>query len=102
MIFLINSKVSSLIKKNSELINTQIEMNNDTYKFLDHKSYINCSQVIKKFTIQEIKSQILADTSCIKGELFDIERKKIVDIVNNHNKTISEFDKDLILKALKD
>lgn len=100
MLFIINSNIPSFIAKKPEFKKTQITIDHDGYEFLDHKSYINCYEVIKKLTIKDIKSQLKDDIGRIKGPLLSKDRRGIIDTVKKYDKTISPFDKKLILQAL--
>ncbi len=97
--FLINSEIHPFIKKRAELRASQILMPKESHSFLDHDSFIDCTEA-KEFSLEDIKSQIFQDMSCIKGE-SSAEVKKIIVTTVSSSSTISPRDKKWILDNLK-
>jgi len=43
--FLINTEIHPFIKRSTELLKCQIQINKSDYPFLDHDSYIDCKEI---------------------------------------------------------
>ena len=67
LLFIINSKIHPFIAEHPHLSKCQVMLKALDYPFLDHDSYINCSEVIEWFDNSQIRKQILGDISRIRG-----------------------------------
>jgi hypothetical protein len=68
--------------------------------FLEHDSYVDCSQVIDSVAEAEIRTQVLADLGRIRGELNANTKQQIIQVVRGA-RTIPERYKTLIINSLK-
>lgn len=100
MLFVINSRVSEFIKSQPDLLQSQIPLNVSDYAFLDHDSFLNCSEVIAKFDEAGIRQQVEAEVGRLKGELNATTKANIIEVVR-FAKTISGKHKRLIIEALQ-
>ena len=100
LVFVVNSQIHPFIANRGHLLGCQVRLNDSEYDFLDHDSYVNCSEVIDYLTDREIREQISADVSRVKGELSASTKRKIVRVVQEA-KTISPRHKRLIVDSLK-
>ncbi|OGL42573.1 MAG: hypothetical protein A2161_05200 [Candidatus Schekmanbacteria bacterium RBG_13_48_7] len=64
--FKIRSELSSFIRRNEDLTNYQIEINEKDYPCLQYRSYIDCSQIYDQFSKNEIYSQLKNDLKRFK------------------------------------
>jgi hypothetical protein len=53
--FLINTKISSFVRRRPALLNSQVRVSAERYSFLGHDSYINCGQLLS-FKRNELSS----------------------------------------------
>ena len=49
---------------------------------MDHDSHIDCNE-IKRLSLVDINAEINADAGCLKGEISDDVRAKIVEAINS-------------------
>ena len=99
LLFLVNSLVSSLVEKNSDLRKCQVSLSARDYDFLRHDSFLNCSEVIDSLQVDEIVDQLVADATRIKGSLNEITIQEITQVVGDA-RTIIPIHKKLIERAL--
>ena len=99
LLFYINSQVHPFIASRPNRARCQIKIHASDYAFLDHDSFIDCSEIIIDFTKVQIVAQIIDDISKVKGELNEITKKQIVTAVNGAT-TISPIHKRSIIGAL--
>lgn len=100
LLFTINSRIHPFIARRPELNKCQVKVRAADYDFLDHDSYIDCSQVIDVFDEDEIRQQLLGELSRIKGQLTQMTRREIIRVVQSA-RTISAHHKRLIIEALQ-
>lgn len=71
--FFINTDdMRPFIKKKPEFFKTQVEINETDYKFLDHKSYINCAE------LREFNDEYLTDRRTPVNIITKAEIRKAV------------------------
>ena len=99
LLFVINSGIHPYIAARPHLSRCQILLRAADYWFLDHDTYVNSSKVIDFFDQDEIRDQLLADTSRVKGELQNVTKDAIISAVSGA-KTISPHHKKLIIDSL--
>ena len=97
--FFINSRIDLFIQSQSDLLRCQIELFPSDYPFLRYKSYLACHEVIKKFSEDEIRSQLWDNIKRIMGELTPATRKRVIEAVSRFT-MISGIDKEQIAEAL--
>lgn len=100
LFFFINSEINSFKRNKPDLLNAQIEIKKSDYTFLDHDSFIDCSQVIEYFTKKEIEIQLEHDINNIKIKIDEATKKKILEAVKI-SKTITPVCKDAIIASLE-
>ena len=96
---LINSAISDFAQAHPHLLACQVRPEASEYRFLDHDSYIDCSNVRAELSNGELVEQIRADVSRVKGELTASIRAEIVRVIQGA-KTVSRRHKQLIADAL--
>jgi len=99
LLFIVNTNVNLFIMKNPKLLEAQVLLKQSDYSFLDHDSYLDCHQIIDRFTLEEIKGILFDDFSRIKGFINQATRDTIVKILNK-NMTLTLAQRVLIIKSL--
>lgn len=99
LLFVINSRIHPFIQKHPELLKCQVVIRASDYDFLQHDSFIDCSQVIEDFDEAAIKEQALGDVSRVRGELSTDTKLEIIRAVQNAP-TISKQNKTRIAAML--
>jgi hypothetical protein len=69
LFFISTCPIHPILANNKDLKKCQVIIEEDSYPFLPKKSYINCTEVVNRFTTEDAETQILADMSRIKGQL---------------------------------
>ena len=95
LVFVINSQINPFIKRDQHLFDCQVQLNASNYTFLDHDSYINCSQILS-IGMNIIIDQVSSDLGRIKGEINMQTKQSVIQSVNRC-RTISLAHKKLIL-----
>lgn len=60
----------------------QISLEKQNENFLDHNSWLDCSEVFREFTIEKVKETLLSDTSRILGKLSDGVIAQLMNVVS--------------------
>lgn len=76
----INSEINNNIFPTPELKALHYKISSNTYSFLDHDSYIDCSQ-LRERPIENLKKDILTDPENVKGNLTVEDFTIIRDII---------------------
>jgi len=97
--FISGQPVHPLLANQPELLKCQILLDTSDYRFLTKPSYINCTQLVAKLDLAEVKRQVLADTSRIRGPL-SVDHLKAVRIAVHQDKATSPRVKTPVLAAL--
>ena len=97
--FIINSRVHPLIEKDPALKTCQVKLEKATYAFLSHDSYLNCAEVCDSLEIDDITTHLLTSPTDIRGCLSEKDLLEVIQVVHSA-KTITEYDKNLIIKSL--
>jgi hypothetical protein len=84
LLFIVNTSVNPFIQNNPKLLEAQLLLKQSDYSFLNHDSYLDCHQIIDRFTLEEIKGILFDDLSRIKGFLGLVTRDEIVKILNKN------------------
>ena len=71
----------------------------NTYGFLNNDSYLDCSRVQADVGYEEVAIHLASKPEDHKGILAEKEIVEILEVVNNA-RTISDYDKNLILPSL--
>ena len=100
LLFAINSRIPVFVERSPDLRASQIKMSASLHDFLEHDSFINCAEVIRYFSLAEVREQLLNDVGRIKGELAAATTKRVIQAVGDA-KTISARHKKLIIASLK-
>ena len=77
----------------------QVALVASDHAFLDHDSFVNCSEVIDSMSSSNLLDQLVADPARIRGEVSAPARSRIVEAVRKA-RTISPLHKGRILAAL--
>jgi len=99
LLFLINSRINDYIADRQDLAACQLLIAQSDYEFLDHDSYIECSNVIDEFADEDVLDQIISDISRVKGTLNPRTIQDVQRIVRQA-RTISPFHARIILSSL--
>ena len=98
--FTINSEISNFIRMSQKLYRSQLEIYKKDYpEFLERDSYINCSKLHTNMTANQIDSQIRRDENCIKCDLLEQDRKRILKTISSSD-LIEPFRKVQITQAI--
>jgi hypothetical protein len=89
--FFINTKINEYIKNKPNLLGLQYELNAKDYAFLDHDSYLSCSNLITRKKTDIVES-IAEGRTTIKGTLSETDIKEVLQVVR-HSKVFSEATK---------
>jgi len=100
LLFMINSKIPEFVQQKPDLLSCQVKLCSSDYNFLSHDSFINCSEIINRFSEEAIINQVLSDVGRIKGEINQTTRNEIIGVVKRA-RTISEYEKALIIRSLE-
>ena len=82
MVFVINSNIPRFYENKTHLKSQQIKLENQKEIFLDHDSWLDCSEVFKEFSLEDVKEILLNDTSRILGKLSKDVISQIMDVVS--------------------
>lgn len=97
--FFINSEINPFIESNPDLKLCQVDMPVATYKFLDADSYLNCTEVQDQLGCEELAYYLASNPKDHKGMIAEKELVEVLQVVNDA-RTISDYDKNLILTSL--
>jgi len=100
LFFIINSRIHPYVAGQPALNQCQVKLRSVDYRFLDHDSYVDCSNVVTAFNEDDLERQVIRDVGRIKGELTITSKEEIIQAVQNA-RTISKRHKGLIIDALK-
>jgi hypothetical protein len=83
LMFVINSEINPFKASKAHLLKAQLPVTITEHDFLDHDSFIDCSQVITQndFRLEEIHKQVLKDMTRIKGTITPLLAQNILDVV---------------------
>ena len=99
LFFVINSRVNQFVAKHDYLLKCQVAVGPIHHDFLQHDSYINCTEA-KSLSFQDIYKQLDKDMSRIKGEISTEVRDQVISAVK-FARTLSPRDKNAIIVALE-
>ncbi|MCD9185559.1 MAG: hypothetical protein LUM44_03945 [Pyrinomonadaceae bacterium] len=101
LLFFINSEVPNFKQKSTHLRTQQIFLKaKDNAEFLEHDSWLDCSEVCREFTVEEIKKILLNDISRILGKLNDETISQLMDSVCD-SETLEQRHINSILNEIK-
>ncbi len=72
----INSLINENVNYNTYLKNLHIEITPEQYSFLNHKSFIDCSELLT-IEKQKLIEKIITNPECIKGIISDETLRKV-------------------------
>ena len=96
--FVINTHINDFIKNRQSLKDSQVSLPVSEHTFLDHDSFINCSE-IRHLSMKNVESQLIDDMSRIKGEISEPVRTEIINAVTDA-RTLSKIEKKEIIDQL--
>ncbi len=79
--FIINSNLTNFQQRTRAINVQQIEVSPQEITCLTHNSWINCSEVLREFSLTDIRNALLSDPSRIKGVASSDLRTRIVESV---------------------
>jgi hypothetical protein len=101
-VFIVNSEIAPFIERDPHLKEGQILLSKEPdYTFLDHDSYVNCFEPYDCLDLDFTIHHLVENPGDLRGELKKEERDKIVAYVKIAQ-TISNYDRDIIIKSLSD
>lgn len=100
LLFIVNSSIHPFISARPYLASCQVKLEASSHSFLVRDSYLDCSNVISTFSVEELISQLAADTSRIKT-LISASAKASILAAIQPAPTISSAHKKLIRASLK-
>lgn len=99
LLFVVNSQIPRFVQARPELLASQVKLSPRDYPFLEHDSFLDCSNVINSLDEDAIRNQLLADLSRLKGEVHQRTKAQIIEAVRR-SRTVSEADRELIVHSL--
>ena len=99
LLLVVNSSIPPFISAKPHLAMCQVALVASDHAFLDHDSFVNCSEVIDSMSSSNLLDQLVADPARIRGEVSAPARSRIVEAVRKA-RTISPLHKGRILAAL--
>lgn len=99
VLLLVNSQVHPYIAVRPYLSVCQVTVTALEHTFLEHDSYLDCSQPISSMSREAVIVQLVADPARIKGELSPATRAAAADAIGRAV-TIPQIEKDRILARL--
>ena len=82
LLFVINSNIPRFYENKPHLKSQQIKLDNQQEIYLDPDSWLDCSEVSKDFSLEEVKEILLNDNSRILGKLSNNVISQIMDVVS--------------------
>lgn len=95
--FVINSNIHALFGR-EPFRSSYVSITVATHPFMHHDSYIDCNE-IKLLSLIEIRAEINADASCLKGELSQELRAEVVVAIQN-TPCLTQDEKDRYAREL--
>lgn len=101
LVFLINTRIYPLKQKDTALKACHVKLHCGVtdYSFLDHDSYVDCTEVFDNFDPDFVLDYILAHPNDHKCFVRGIEIKSIIQAVLKAP-TITDYDKESIVESL--
>jgi hypothetical protein len=81
LLLVVNTNIPRFYQNKPHLSCQQIILEKQKENFLHHDSWLDCSEVIREFEIEEIKEILVNDSARILGELSDETISRIMDVV---------------------
>jgi hypothetical protein len=99
MIFVVNSHINSWLQARADLRDRQVTLQQRNHSYLEHDSFLNCTETIRQMDLEEIECQLLEDMSNIKDTLTADERQAVLYAVKGC-RTLSKNEINWITDAL--
>lgn len=99
LFFVINSEVHEFIRKREWLFRCQVEIGHEEHPFLNHHSFIDCTEV-RKIMLPDVYEQMERDIGRLKGGISPQVCEQIIAAVK-FAKTLSAKQKADILSVLE-
>jgi hypothetical protein len=99
LFFIINSTIHNFYQIRPHLKACQVQISCASHSFLDHDSFIDCTNVILDFDKASVQQQVLASMTRIKG-LIDSQCKAAVITAVTQSLSLEHRYKNMILTAL--
>jgi hypothetical protein len=98
-LLLINSRIHPLKSRRPATASCQVPLLASEYSFLTHDSFVDCSDVIDELGMDEIETQLIADTGRIRDVLNADTIQVILDVLQDA-KTVSPAHRRAMRAAL--
>lgn len=82
LFLVINSEINDFKLKRTHLRERQVLIKTEDYTFLNHDSYIDCTEAKDSLSQEEVERQVLTDSTRIKGNANLDTIKNVVDSIN--------------------
>jgi hypothetical protein len=89
LFFIINSDPPPFAKANEHILARHLPIAKASENFLDHDSYLDCSNAYDNFDKGEIEHALIGDTTLILGDLSSASVGKVLDIITNDPPSLS-------------
>jgi hypothetical protein len=96
LLLVINSEISEFHRKRQHLFDRQVKILADEHDFLNHDSFVDCTQTIEAFSKNDIEKQVVGDMLRIRGHLSSFAKVSVRNSVQAA-RTISLQHKQWIL-----
>jgi hypothetical protein len=88
LFFLINTEPTNFAKANKQLIAQHLPLASSE-NFLDHDSYLDCSNAYDHFNKAEIENTLIQDTTLILGNLAPQTAARVLEVITNDPPALS-------------
>lgn len=95
LIFLINSQISQWLASRPNLRDCQVALLKADHAFLNHDSFLDCTQAERRITIDVLRQEMRKDLSISKGKITGREQEALRYAVKVA-RTLSPLEKQLI------
>lgn len=81
LLFVNNTSPTDFAKKRPKIISQHLPLAKADENFLDHDSFLDCSEARDNFNREDIEKTLAGDTSLILGELSPAAAEKIIELI---------------------
>ena len=100
VLFVTNSQISTWLNARPDLRDRQVRILHGDHSYLNHDSFLNCTEAIPHMGMKEIEDQLLKDLGNIKDMITVREREAILYAVKEC-RTLTKKEIALIAAALR-
>jgi hypothetical protein len=99
-VLVINTAINSFVQQKQHLLDCQVAIDSASHGFLDHDSYIDCTEP-EYIDTALLLSELMNDLRGLKGNINDKVRGDIINAIND-SYTISQAEINLLITSLSD